>query len=30
MKQSGRGRELSLEAALDAYTQVQAIDVSLA
>jgi betaine-aldehyde dehydrogenase len=30
MKQSGLGRELSLEAALDAYTQVQAIDVSLA
>jgi betaine-aldehyde dehydrogenase len=30
MKRSGLGRELSLEAALDGYTQVQAIDVSLA
>jgi len=29
MKRSGLGRELSLEAALDGYTQVQAIDVSL-
>jgi acyl-CoA reductase-like NAD-dependent aldehyde dehydrogenase len=30
MKQSGLGREHSLEAALDAYTEVQAIDVNLA